>query len=118
MRRRGFITTVGGVAALASLGGLMVLGDQALPEDELVLRLRAALANLVDPRFRQRALELDQSALLASLLAKQVVSIEAGLDFERLAALAQQESLVSYQDFYYTPTELDLYSLALMVSSG
>lgn len=108
---------MGGFATLASLGGLVALSGNARPEDALVLRLKPELAELRDPRFGECSFAYDRAELVASLVAKGVVSWEKGVDLERLAALAEQEPLVHYRDFYYTQTELDLYSLALLASA-
>lgn len=117
MNRRTFLTGFGGLLTLVGFGGYL-LPVQGTEKTGVTVtkKLRRELSELADPRFQDYASTLDLETLTDALATKGVISPEYGVDYERLRALATQEQLVVYHGFYYTPSELELYSLAYLVS--
>ncbi|BES70180.1 hypothetical protein RE428_11980 [Marinobacter nanhaiticus D15-8W] len=117
MNRRAFLTGLGGLLALVGFSGyLLPVQGSEKTGITVTKKLRRELAELSDPRFQDYASTLDLETLTDALASKGVVSPEYGVDYERLRALATQEPLIVYHGFYYTPSELELYSLAYLVS--
>lgn len=117
MNRRTFLARIGALLTLAGLGGYL-LPAYGTEHDAAALsnKLQRQLAKLADPRFEEYASTLDLDTLTEALAAKGVISPEYGVDYERLRALATEEPLIVYRGFYYTPSELELYSLALLTA--
>lgn len=117
MNRRTFLTGIGGWLTFVGFGGyLLPVHSTEKTAVTVTRKLRRELAALADPRFRDYASTLDLETLTDALATKGIISPEYGVDYERLRALASQEPLVVYHGFYYTPSELELYSLAYLVS--
>lgn len=114
--RRSFILQAGSMAAVAVLSGATALTGHALQAPQIPAAVVNELAEFAHPRFAQFATSTSPAALYASLSQKGVISAEGSLQREQLVALAQQENLIVYDSFYYTPSELELYSLAWLLN--
>ena len=117
MHRRMFLTGLGALAALVSLGGFARLNPAPSSGVSLSPLLKSQLGDLADPRFEEYAKRQEQPELFTSLIQRGIISNQDGVMHETVAALAQEEPIRSYKGFYYTQTELSLYALALLSSS-
>ncbi|WP_148863806.1 hypothetical protein [Marinobacter fonticola] len=115
MDRRQLLKGLCGLLAVAGLGGYALPGISAVRSGPVLSdKLRHQLAELADPRFGEYARTLELETLADALAAKGIISPEYGVDYERLRLVANQETMTVYLGFYYTPTELQLYSLAYL----
>lgn len=118
MDRRCFISHIG--RATAAGGTLLPLvgcgiGGEVPPSEggvDIPANLGAAIAHLVDPEYRNYALQSSQSSLYQALVDKGVVTTAGEFDEQAVFAAAQTDALVEYGGFYHTETELQLYGLA------
>lgn len=125
MDRRLFLAQLCNLTATAGVSGalgLTLLGcsdSQQRPalksDDRIPTSLRQDLAQLVHAEFSSHAEQHEEVALYRRLLDKGVLSELGQYQPGRLEDIMRIEPMQEYQGFYYTETELELYTLAYLL---
>ncbi len=102
--------SIGGCAQLVLKGRSPESGSIAAPTTPL----SEQLAELADPFFRDYSAGRSVDALHSEMARKGVISIHHGISHKKLVSIARYEPLIIYKGFYYTQTELELYTLAYL----
>lgn len=122
MNRRLFVSQLGSLSAFVSMSGLLGLtgcskdsrpsgGPTAIPE-----ALQGEIAHLADMHFEDFAKREDENALYQNLLEKGILTDTGEYSEEAVAAIASIDATLEYRGFYYTQTEMELYSLAFLLT--
>lgn len=126
MDRRLFVSRMGSMAALLSTSGLLGLSgcsenkkqNTSGASDEIPTPLQASIAHLGSSHFAEYAVREDALSLYQVLLQKGVVTDTGEYIEASVAAIAPTDDTLQYREFYYTQTEMELYSLALLLNGA
>jgi hypothetical protein len=112
MDRRTFLIGLGiSSITAATLGGiwLLVPGKEGLCD---------TLKLLSDPSFENISAGKEAETLLAELRRKRVITESGLFDPSAIEKLAETDPLVSFDGYFYTQTELEVYSLAFLLQGN
>lgn len=111
MDRRTFLIGLGLSSFAAAAGGvwLLISGRETLCTE---------LELLLDPSFKKISMEKDANILLSELKRKGVIAENGLLDPSVIEKLAETDEMVSFDGYFYTQTELEVYTLAFLLQGN
>jgi hypothetical protein len=113
MDRRTFLIGLGisSIVAAGAIGGIRLLS--ASKES-----LCDSLALLFDPSFEKVAAGKDANTFLSELRRKKVITENDVFDQPIIEKLAETDQMVSFEGYFYTQTELEVYGLAFLLQEN
>jgi hypothetical protein len=113
MDRRTFLIGLGisSIAAGGAIGGIWLLrpGKESSCD---------ALKLLFDPSFEKITTGKDANMLLSELRRKKVITENGVFDPSVIERLAETDQMVSFDGYFYTQTELEIYTLAFLLGEN